>query len=671
VRLSILPLLAACGAPAPEPPSVLVITLDTTRADRLGPYGYIGAMTPAYDRLASEGTVFNRAYSTCPLTIPSHSTIFTGKVPPSHGVRDNGDYILGDEQITLAERFRDAGYRTAAFTAAFPTQRRWGFSQGFEVYSDPLDAQPTELDWRDERRAGEVVDDALATLPTMPGPQFVWVHLFDAHWPYEPPPEWELKLPGRPYDGEIAYAAQQVARLIDWWDRAHPNSIIVITSDHGEGLGDGGEMTHGFLLHDGTIHVPLIVRGTGVPAGRTVDDPVGHADIAPTVLRLAGLTPHEGMQGHDLFDGGSERNYSEALTGQFNLGLAPLFAYTDGGGRYTEGGYGRWYPVLGDSVLTAPDLTRDVTAESQRLAQMRAAFDEVIAPEATLDAQGLEQLAALGYLGGDTVAAAGTVDPRDVIDIIPLTWRARQAMSEGRLVVAEQMVAQLEERMPETYGVDLLRAQMTRLRGQPLEAIEQYTALYLRSPSSTVAMQLADLNQSIGDMEEALSWSEEALALQPASPEAMGAIVRALVALDRPADAEDYANQFLVAYPDHAELMLVRAELLLAEGRAEDALADASYALTQVDRNPYAYAVTARALWELGRPDAAIDDLKEALEIDKWNLGIRMELTEWYLDVGRNAEAVRTILPASRLLPDEPEVQELTARAQAALDGSR
>ena len=174
-------LLALACAPAPEPLSVLLVTLDTTRADHLGAYGWAVADTPTLDRLAAEGTRFTRAYSTCPLTIPSHSTIMTGRPPPAHGVRDNGDFILGDDAITLAERFDDAGYATAAFTAAFPTQRRWGFDQGFDVYSDPLERLPTELDWRDERAADEVTDDALQTLPTLDGPQFVWVHYFDAH----------------------------------------------------------------------------------------------------------------------------------------------------------------------------------------------------------------------------------------------------------------------------------------------------------------------------------------------------------------------------------------------------------------------------------------------------------------------------------------------------------
>ena len=325
-------LAAACTPPAPPSPSILLVTLDTTRADHIGAYGYVLADTPAEDRLAAEGTLFSRAYSTCPLTIPSHSTILTGRVPPSHGVRDNGDFILGDDNILIPERLKEFGYTTAAFTAAFPTQARWGFDQGFDYYHDPLKRLPTQLDWSDQRRANEVVDDALDTLATIDKdePLFVWVHMFDAHWPYDPPEPFASEHLGRPYDGEIAFASSELGRLVDAWDKrmdGRPN-VVLVTGDHGEGLGDGGEQTHGFLLHDGTIHVPLIARGTGFDAGVVVDDPVSHIDIAPTLLRIAGVPIPAAVQGLDLRDGGSELAYSEALTGQFNLGLSPLYAFT-------------------------------------------------------------------------------------------------------------------------------------------------------------------------------------------------------------------------------------------------------------------------------------------------------------------------------------------------------
>ncbi len=675
---TLLLVVASCGAPPPPAPiptgpSVLLITLDTTRADRLGPYGYALADTPTYDRIAAEGTVFERAYSTCPLTIPSHSTILTGKAPPTHGVRDNGDFILGDDAITLAERFQEAGYGTAAFTAAFPTQARWGFSQGFDVYHDPLERLPSQLDWRDQRRADEVVDDALVTLPQLrEGPIFSWVHLFDAHWPYDPPEPFLTEHTGREYDGEIAFADAQVARLLEWWEKAYPNSIILITADHGEGLGDGGEQTHGFLLHDGTIRVPMILKGPGVPAGERISDAVGHTDIAPTLLNLVGLPLHEGLQGKDMREGGSDLMYSEALTGQFNLGLAPLHAWTDNTGRYMEGGWGGFYPVVDSSVSAIPDPepakeSEEIKPLAARLQELKDTLGEGLAPSATLDAESLEMLSALGYVGGDPTAEAGEVDPRDVIDVIPLTWQARQLIGMGMFQRAAGVLGRLENRMPDTFGVDLLKAQLARRRGNINGAIEAFTDLYFRSQSSTTALQLAGLYATINVWNEAEDWYAEALRLQPASPEAMGGLVRAMYAQGKLALAEEAADRFLVIYPDHAELQLSRAEMYLHDGQPWNAIDDARSALDAMPYSPWAHAVTGQVLWELGESEDAIERLQDALRLNPYNASVRLSLSDCLLEVGRSAEAVRILAPLARLLPDNEEIQTRYTAARDAL----
>ncbi|MFH1464497.1 MAG: sulfatase-like hydrolase/transferase [Pseudomonadota bacterium] len=692
-----------CDAPPPSPPaappgpvaadprlSVLLITLDTTRADRIGTYGYTSAHTPVLDALAAEGVVFERAYSTAPLTIVSHATILTGRNPPSHGVRDNGDFILGPREITLAERFQEAGWTTAAFTAAFPTQARWGFDQGFHLYHDPLERPPTRLDWSDQRRAEEVIDDALATLPALSGPLFVWVHLFDPHWPYDPPPPFRPEGPPcegledlRPgdgpspqrfacdkalYDGEIAYADHEIGRLLRWWDRAQPGGAVLVTADHGEGLGDGGERTHGFLLHDGTIRVPLIVRGEGYAAGTRVTGPVGHVDIAPTLLRLAGLGLHDGLQGRDLALGGSARSYSEALTGQHSLGLAPLLAYTEEGGRYAEGAWGAWYGVQGGAVATVAVEGWADAGEHAALESMLAALEQGEAPQAALDPDALAQLQALGYVGGDPVAEAGTIDPRDVIDIVPLTWQARQAIAMAPPGVAERLIARLEERLPGTFGVDLLKAQLARQRGYPYEAIQRFTDLFLRSPSSTVALQLADLSASLGDWPEAASWYQAALDIQPVSPEAMAGLVRAALARGDDTEAEVLAAGWLEVYPDHAELLLTRAELCLRDERLQEAWGYAERGLEELPHSVWALSTAARVLWARGEADAAIERLQDALKLDPYNVPLRVLLTEDLLEVGRNAEAVRTVRPVALLFPEQAALQALSARAGLALE---
>jgi len=648
-------------------PSVLLITLDTTRADHLGPYGYKRADTPTYDAFAAQGTVFTRAYTAAPLTIPSHSTIHTGRYPPSHGVRDNGDFVLGDEQITLAERFQEAGWSTLAFTAAFPTQKRWGFGQGFDVYHDPLAGLPNQLGWQDQRRADEVVDDAVATLGQVDGPVFTWVHLFDAHWPYAPPEPYASEFKSRPYDGELAFAAAEVGRLLTWWDAHHPDSVVLITADHGEGLGDGGEQTHGFLLHDGTTHVPLMVRGGGFAAGARVDDPVGTVDIAPTLLRAAGLSLHPELQGRDLALGGSDELYSEALTGQFNLGLTPLFAYTEAKGRYTEGAWGGWYAADGDRVAVVPDEPRDPAEPKVELAALRARLDEVLAPDAALGGDELDQLAALGYLGSDTHAAAGTIDPRDVIDLIPLTWEVSELLRANQIRKAEAIVEQLDARMHDTYGVQLLRAQLLRAKGDLVAAHAAYAVAHERSPSSNVALQLANLDVTLGDWLEAEAHFQDALALQPASPDAMAGLVRAARALSDNERAVELADEFLQRYPDYAELSLVRAEAALADYRLDEALADSDRAVEEMPDSPWSLTLNAQVLWELGRSELAIERLGDALRVDPYSLQLRLQLAECLLDVGRASEAGRTLAPALRFAPDDPVVVQLAEQQRAAI----
>lgn len=668
--------LSGCSQPAPEPvpatgPSVLLITLDTTRADRLGPYGYPDAQTPTWDALAQRGTVWTRAYTVQPLTIPSHSSILTGRVPPSTGVRDNGDFILGDEAITLAERFRGAGYRTAAFTSAFPTHRRWGFSQGFDVYSDPLERRPTQLDWRDQRRADEVIDDALGTLPELQGPVFVWVHLFDAHWPYDPPSPYDERFADSPYDGEIAFADSQAARLIEWWNEAHPDNIVVVTADHGEGLGDGGEQTHGFLLHDGTIRIPLIAAGPGIEEGMRIDDPVSTIDIAPTILNLAGLTVHPEIQGKDLRNGGTERPYQEALTGMYSLGLAPLHAFTETQGRYTEGGFGAWYPLEGEKIRTDA-AGGDLSAHSDQLATMMEGFEKKEGETASLDADALEMLSALGYLGGgNPIAEAGELDPRDVIDAIPLTWRARQRIGQRMFKPARELLDRLDHKMPGAWGVDQLKAQLALAEGRVEDADSLYADLYLRAPTSTVALQLANISTIRGDWVGAEQWYEEALALQPASPEAMAGLVRSLEAQDRLTEAEELANEFLLIYPDHAELVLLQAEMLLMQEMYDQALEPAERALQEMPWSAWAHTIMGQALWETGQPDPAIDRLKDAVRLHPYDARIRLRLSDCLIEVGRNAEAVRILAPLAELFPENEEIAEKHQQAVEQLEASR
>jgi tetratricopeptide (TPR) repeat protein len=492
--------------------------------------------------------------------------------------------------------------------------------------------------------------------------------MFDPHWPYEPPEPYASEHEGRPYDGEIAFADAQLGRLLEWWDAELERSVVMVTADHGEGMGDGGERTHGFLLHDGTIRVPMIARGHGFPQGEVSEDPVSHVDLAPTMLAIAGLPTDERLVGRDMRQGGSDQVYSEATTGQFNLGLSSLTSLTDERGRFTEGGWQGWYPVKRNRVAVVPQETTDLPILAERMEELRTRLGDHQAPVTSLQPEELEQLQALGYIGGDPLAESGPVDPRDVIDLMPLTWAARRAMGQGELERAEQMIARLEARLPGTFGVDLLSAQLLRTQGEVTEAIERYTDLYLRSPGGTVSLHLASMYASSGDWEAAEDWFRTTLEHQANSPEAMAGLVRCALARGEPVQAEMLADQYLEIYPDHAELVLLAVRVKIDLGQpGPQLLGAARQALERLSRSAWAYTQVSHVAWQTGEAELAIELAQEALRIDPMGWGARVELARMLLEVGRAAEASRVLAPAVRSAPEFTELQQLYGQALAAV----
>src|SRR5579864_355192 len=280
--------------------NVLLVTIDTLRKDRVGAFGSPSGLTPNLDRLAEEGVRYAQAFSPAPMTLPAHASILTGLLPRSHGIRNNTGFRLDDRIPTLATRLKDVGYRTGAFLGAFVLDGRFELSRGFDEYDDRFPRAERASFHYAQRRAAEVVklaaDWILAAEPPQPAPWFAWVHLFDPHAPYEAPAEY---LPGRaPYDAEVAYTDAMLGQLLARLRAAHAldRTLVVVTADHGESLGEHGETTHGLFAYDATIAVPLILsarqsgQGSGTLLGpATVAAPVAHSDIMPTVLDLVGV----------------------------------------------------------------------------------------------------------------------------------------------------------------------------------------------------------------------------------------------------------------------------------------------------------------------------------------------------------------------------------------------
>jgi len=286
----------------PTGPNLLLVTIDTLRADHVGVYGAANARTPTLDALATRGVRFEHAQSPVPLTGPSHATILTGLYPPRHGVRDNIVFPLDPRHKTLASRLKTEGYRTAAFVGAYPVAAAFGFRQGFDTFSENFKESPIPGAGA-QRPANEVVDDTLGWLAKPgDGPFFLWMHLYDPHAPYDPPEPYRTEFAGRLYDGEVAFADTQLGRVFDWLRSSghDADTVVAVLADHGESLGEHGELTHAVLIYEATLHVPFLLAGPGVPRGTTVSARVTTVDVAPTLLRLLGREPTAEMTGRDL-----------------------------------------------------------------------------------------------------------------------------------------------------------------------------------------------------------------------------------------------------------------------------------------------------------------------------------------------------------------------------------
>jgi arylsulfatase A-like enzyme/Tfp pilus assembly protein PilF len=321
--------------------NVLLITIDTLRYDRISFHTDAHVRTPNIDKLAARSKVFRRAYAHNPVTLPSHVNILTGTTPPYHGISDNPGFKLEDRFITLAEHLREAGYKTGAFIASFPLDSRFGLNQGFDLYNDNYGVQKLYQVYFAERRAPEVIRPAMEWIGTQTGKWFAWIHLFDPHEPYNPPAPYDQEYAGDLYSGEVAYTDSELAVLFDYLEQKGDmaDTLIILTADHGEALGEHGEFSHSFFAYNPVMHVPLIVYIPGEEPG-FVDENASHADIFPTVSDVLDLKVPKQIQGESLLPlaAGKARSksmiYFESLTPYLSAGWAPLRGFIRGDLKY-------------------------------------------------------------------------------------------------------------------------------------------------------------------------------------------------------------------------------------------------------------------------------------------------------------------------------------------------
>lgn len=401
------------GLPDGERPSILLITLDTTRADYLGTESR-SVSTPNFEALADKGLYFTQAYSTTPTTLPSHTSMMTGLYPVDHGIRENGRRV-GDQLELLAPRLKELGYDSAAFVSGFPLASQFGLARGFDVYDDSF------VGVAEERSATRTTDAVLHYLQRENAAEFLWVHYFDPHAPYEPPEEFMSQYPDSPYSGEVAYMDREVGRLVAAFEKrfsGQPRKILVV-GDHGEGLGDHGEALHGNLLYQATMRVPLIVAGDGIAPGR-IDRAVSVRQVFDTVLEWAGVEREQSLLGSSRVP-----VLAEALKPYLQYGWQPQFMAVLDGIKMIQSGDIEVFDVRADPGETdnlaggidlAPELQGAISAYSSR------AFEEngnEAESQASLSEKTVERLASLGYVGssGRPILRDVAPNPRDMVHI--------------------------------------------------------------------------------------------------------------------------------------------------------------------------------------------------------------------------------------------------------------
>jgi arylsulfatase A-like enzyme/Tfp pilus assembly protein PilF len=650
-------------AQRPRRPNLLLLTLDTLRADHLGAYGDKTAETPVLDGLASRGVRFEQVQSAIPLTGPSHATILTGLYPPVHGVRDNVVFALDPGHVTLAERLKQAGYRTGAFVGAYPVGADFGFRQGFDVFKEGF--KESSAEGGPQRRANEVADDVIAFIRSREaGPFFAWAHFYDPHAPYDPPAPYKARFAGRAYAGEIAFLDSQLGRVIEaLGDSGHgEDTLIAALADHGESLGEHDEVTHAVLIYEATLRVPLILAGADVPRGLTLRSRVGTVDLLPTVLGLLGVPIPEELPGRDLrplLRGErltEQPLYAESLHGRLNCRWAALRAMTHAEYKLIEGARSELYNLTED-----PGETRNLAdIDSQRLERLRGLLRAALgkmAPggdrvrAAAASPQQEELLRSLGYLGGaggsgdldepglpdpgtrvalyerlqalqrprngsyeQAIAAAASIVSRDPGNPFAYQTLASLSYRAGQLGGAARAYRRALELDPQRPGMRQTFGKLLRELGR-LEASEQELRLAVEQTDAADNRTRASLAETLvlrGKLEEARQIVESLVGRAPTDPEVLRARGRWLIASGRLEEASSVmaaAAAVLDADP-LAEL----AEAWLERGEATKAQAAAEAALRMTPGQPWATGLLGHALVLQGRRDAGLDALRRGVK---------------------------------------------------------
>ena len=611
--------------------NVLLVTLDTTRADGLGCYGSTRARTPNLDGLAAAGVRFENVYCQVPLTTPSHCSIMTGTYPLYHQVHNNGSYALPAEMTTLAEVLKDRGFQTAAFVASFTVDSRFGLDQGFDVYDDRLTEGEAFKPSNAERKADKVYAAFRGWLDSRgEGPFFCWVHFYDPHVPYDPPAPYSIDFADSPYDGEIAYMDHYVGQVVAALREKGllQNTLVVLAGDHGEAFGEKVEVGHGVFLYDGTLRVPMIFSAEDrLPKGAVIRPRVRLIDIVPSVLDMLEVPPPTEVQGQSLlpYITGQKSedldSYVETYFPRENYGWSELVGLIEGDWKYIRAPKPELYNLKADPEETENAFGR----ESERVQEMKSRLEETIAGSSSglasskreLTSEEREKLRSLGYVDKTAGAPSGPLpDPKDMVEELRMSQRAEILEMEGNFPEAAEIYGQILELNPQSsvnyVNLALIQAKMDRFE----EAVRILERGIAAVPGSVILLsRLAHTDMVMGRLQKSLDAWQAVLVIDPEYFDGLLASGWILDLMGKKDEARGFLEKALKVEPENRFLRKTYAMNLAVTGSLKEAI-DVYERLKQENpADPEVLQDLGIAYGYAGDINRAIDNLKAAADL--------------------------------------------------------
>ena len=660
---------------------VLLISIDTCRADHLSCYGYSQETTPNIDAIADQGTLFENALSPLPYTLPAHCTMLTGTLPPFHGVLDNADYRLSEQITSLPRLLKDGGFSTAAFVSSFVLDARFGMDQGFDLYDDDFEDTSNTVGIN-QRRGDETTRRVIQWLDKHPTEKsFIFLHYYDPHFTYEPPEPFASGFKNVPppqhvsariqqtlfdgYAGEIAYTDQCIGQVIDKLKQLdlYDSTLIIITSDHGEMLGQHGEITHGYFVYQPALKVPLILKTPGHSRARKITDTVGIVDIMPTVCSMLNIEIPTPIQGQDLsacLSGGSLSTPDRHLLCQSleptKYSVNPLTGVVSDQYKYIR----TTRPELYDLVSDPHELNNLAAQEPERLQYMEQALRDILETstrqkeigKAGLDEATRRRLESLGYISGtvkEDMAAHGTEDPKDLIQYHVRTMETGYLVHEKQYALAESHCRELIAQRPSFYRPYFNLAKIALMRDKPAEAIGHLKkVIELKPEDASSYAGLGEAHEALGQFDQAATSYAGALALTPDSVEIYHKLARCFYELNDFQAADKYITPDLTNNPKYVEAAVSLTDKLLAKQQIR--LAYEHYVrILELDRdsvtvlNALAWIQAASSISGLANPEQAVTRALRACELTQFHTAEVIDtLAVAYAAAGRFPDAVKT-----------------------------